>query len=109
MPHRFASCKQRLVDEVATGGHLGHSDRELVKFKILDDKRKTASKNSSLDRRRVDFRLLRELVSKIPWETAFEGIQGQECWSFFKYYLLRAWEQAISKYQNSCRWSKRLA
>lgn len=66
-------------------------------------------KASTLDMVRADFRLLRELVSKVPRETAFEGIQGQECWSFFKYYLLRAWEQAISKYQNSCRWSKRLA
>jgi len=28
---------------------------------------------STLDMGTIDFRLLRELVSKVPWESAFEG------------------------------------
>lgn len=75
------------MGESALVAIFANSDRELVKFKILDDKRKTASKNSSLDRRRVDFRLLRELVSKIPWETAFESTGVHQRWSLFKHHL----------------------
>lgn len=101
--------RKGLMGEVAVGGHPGHGKCKAVKYKIFDDRRKIATRTSAMNMERADFRLLRELVSKVPRETAFEGIQGQECWSFFKYYLLRAWEQAISKYQNSCRWSKRLA
>ncbi|KAJ7405426.1 hypothetical protein BTVI_69140 [Pitangus sulphuratus] len=50
-----------LVSEVEIGGHLGHSDHEVIKFKISVDRSKSASKTSTLDMRRVDFRLLREL------------------------------------------------
>lgn len=49
-----------LVGEVATGGRLGHRDHEVVEFKTISDKRKTATKASTLDLRRADFRLLRE-------------------------------------------------
>lgn len=54
MPHRFASCKQRLVDEVATGGHLGHSDHKVVEFNIIGDRKKSASESLALDMRSTD-------------------------------------------------------
>ena len=91
--------------DVAIGGHLGHNDHEAVEFKIFGDRRKTATITSALDMGRADFRLLRELVSKVPWETAFEGIY--QCWSVFKHCLLRAQDQAIPKYQKSGRWGRR--
>lgn len=53
------------------GGHLGHNDQEVVEFKIFGDKRKTTTKTSTLDSGRAHFRLLRKLVSEVPWETAF--------------------------------------
>ncbi|KAJ7421823.1 hypothetical protein WISP_41053 [Willisornis vidua] len=53
-----------LTSEVEIGGHPGHSDHEAFEFKISVDRRKSASKTSTLDTRRADFRLLRELVSK---------------------------------------------
>lgn len=40
-------------------------------FKISVDKRKNDSKTSSLDMRRADFRLFRELVSEVPRENVF--------------------------------------
>lgn len=52
----------------------------IIKFKILGGNRRTATKTSTLDTRRADFRLLRELVSKVSWETSFERV-------FFKYHL----------------------
>ena len=36
--------------------------------------------------------LLKELVSKVPWESAFEGIGVHECWSLIKSHLLKSEE-----------------
>ncbi|GAB0205816.1 hypothetical protein GRJ2_003047200 [Grus japonensis] len=101
--------REGLMGEVAIGGRLGHSDHEVVEFKIFGDRRKTATKTSTLDMRRADFRLLRELVSQVPWETALEGIGVHQCWSLFKGHLLRAQEQAIPKCRKSSRRSRRPA
>ncbi|KAJ7412828.1 hypothetical protein WISP_94597 [Willisornis vidua] len=60
---------QRIVDimsEVEVGGHLGNSNHEGIKFKISVDRRKSSSKTSTLDMRRADFRLLRELAAVNP-------------------------------------------
>ncbi|XP_075570366.1 T-cell surface glycoprotein CD1b-3-like [Pelecanus crispus] len=59
----------------------GSSDHEVVKFQAVGDRRKTASKTSGLDMERADLALLKELVSKVSWESAFEGIGVHECWS----------------------------
>ncbi|GAB0203307.1 hypothetical protein GRJ2_002796300 [Grus japonensis] len=99
--------REGLVGEVAIGGRLGHSDHEVVEFKIFGDRRKTATKTSTLDMGRADFRLLRELVSQVPWETALEGIGVHQCWSLFKGHLLRAQEQVIPKCRKSSRWGRR--
>lgn len=55
------------------------------------------------------FRLLRELVSKVPWETAFEGTGVHQCWSTFKHCLLKAQDQAIPKHRKSGRRGRRPA
>lgn len=34
-------------------------------------RRKSASKTSALDMKRANFRLLRAILSKVPWENAF--------------------------------------
>lgn len=49
---------------------------------------------------RADVRLLRELVSKVFWESALEGIGVHQCWSPFKYHLFSTKETAIPKCQN---------
>ncbi|KAJ7410618.1 rna-directed dna polymerase from mobile element jockey-like [Pitangus sulphuratus] len=55
--------RKDLVNKVEIGGRLGHSDHEAIKFKISVDRKKSAIKPSTLDMRRADFRLLRELVT----------------------------------------------
>ncbi|GAB0203247.1 hypothetical protein GRJ2_002790300 [Grus japonensis] len=62
----------------------GLMGKEVIEFQIIGDRRKIASKTSTLDMGRADFRLLKELVSKVPWESAFEGIGVHECWSLVK-------------------------
>lgn len=90
------------------GGCLGHSDHEAIEFKISGDRRKNASKTSTLDMGRAAFRLLREPVNKVPWENAFEGPGVDQCWSLFKHQLLREQKQAIPKNQTSSRGGGRL-
>lgn len=50
----------------------------------FDDRKKAASKTSTLHMGRTDFKLLNELVSKISWESAFEDVGVHQCWSHFK-------------------------
>ena len=69
----------------------------------------TATKTSALDMGKADFRLLRELASKVPWESAFEGSGVHQCWSDFKHCLLKAQDQAIPKYRKSSRRGRRPA
>lgn len=56
--HLVLSNREGFV-EVMTGGSLGHSDHEAVRFEIFTNRRKTASKTLTLGMGRADFRLLR--------------------------------------------------
>lgn len=69
------------MSEVETGDDLGHGSHKVVKFKFFGDRRKTGSKTMSLDVERIDLRLLRELVSKVLWETSSEGTGVHQLWS----------------------------
>lgn len=62
-------------------GCLEQRDYEANEFKISVVRRK-ASKASSLDMKEADSRLLRELLSKDPLESAFEGSGIHQCQSF---------------------------
>ncbi|RMC15443.1 hypothetical protein DUI87_07634 [Hirundo rustica rustica] len=56
-----------LMSEVEIGSRLGHSDHKAIKFKISVDRRKSASKTSTLYRKREHFSLLRELIPTNLW------------------------------------------
>lgn len=65
---------------------------EAVELKILRGVRKTIPEVRSekdntrtLDFRRVYFRLLREPLRMIPWETVLEGKEAQEIWLIFNH------------------------
>lgn len=47
-----------LVGEVTIGGCLGHNNHEEVEIKIFGDRRKIATRTSTLDLCKADFRLL---------------------------------------------------
>lgn len=68
--------------EEAIGGHVGFSHHEVVTLKILGDRRKVATSTPEMER--ADSGLLRELVSGVPWETAFKGIGVIQRWSLFR-------------------------
>ena len=65
--------KEGIVKIVNVGGSLGCSDHEMVEFKILGGRSKVKSKIATLDFRRANFDLFRELLGAIPWARVLEG------------------------------------
>lgn len=94
------SLVNRIVDEVAIKGHLGNSDCEVVEFKIISSRRKTATKISALAMRSRDFRMLGKLVVKSPGKLlpkVLGPISAGHFLTVTSYHLLRAQEHEILK------------
>ncbi|GAB0189068.1 mitochondrial enolase superfamily member 1 [Grus japonensis] len=87
--------KEGLVRNVKLKGSLGCSDHEMVEFRILRAARRARSKLTTLDFRRTDFGLFRDLLGRVPWDKAQEGRGAQESWLVFKDHLLQAQERCI--------------
>jgi len=60
--------KEGLVGNVKVKGSLGCSDHEMLDFKTLRVARRLRSKLTTLDFRRADFGLLRDLLNRIQWD-----------------------------------------
>jgi len=84
--------KEGLVGNVKVKGSLGCSDHEMMEFKIPRAARRAHTKSTTLDLRRADFGLLRDLLGRIPWDKALEGRGAQESWLIFKDHLLQVQE-----------------
>ncbi|GAB0179239.1 hypothetical protein GRJ2_000389200 [Grus japonensis] len=80
--------KEGLVGDVKLKGSLGCSDHKMVEFTILRAARRAHSKLTTLDFRRADFGLFRDLLGRVPWDKALEGREAQDSWLIFKGYLL---------------------
>ncbi|KAM9591177.1 uncharacterized protein ACIBXB_006074 isoform 2-T3 [Morphnus guianensis] len=101
--------KEGLVENVKLKGGLGCSDHEMVEFKILRAARRAHSKLATLDFRRADFGLFRDLLGRVPWDTALEGRGAQESWLIFKDHLLQAQERCIPTKRKSGKNARRPA
>ncbi|GAB0207924.1 hypothetical protein GRJ2_003258100 [Grus japonensis] len=99
--------KEGLVGDVKLKGSLGCSDQEMVEFRILRAARRAHSKLTTLDFRRADFGLLRDLLGRIPWDKALEGRGAQDSWPIFKGHLLQAQERCIPTKRKSSKTTKR--
>ncbi|GAB0193393.1 hypothetical protein GRJ2_001804600 [Grus japonensis] len=56
--------REELVDDVAVGGRLGHSNHEMIEFSVLGEVRKGVGRTTTLDFRSADFGLFRSLVGR---------------------------------------------
>jgi len=65
--------KEGLAGNVKLKGSLGCSDHEMVQLKILRALRKVHSKLNTLDFRKADFGLFRDLLCRVPWDKALKG------------------------------------
>ncbi|PKU48058.1 dtw domain-containing protein 2 [Limosa lapponica baueri] len=70
--------KEGLVGNVELKGSLGCSDHKMMKFKILRAERRMHGKLTTLDFRRADFGLSRDLLGRVLWDKALEGRRAQE-------------------------------
>ncbi|GAB0208721.1 hypothetical protein GRJ2_003337800 [Grus japonensis] len=98
--------KEGLVGDVKLKGSLGCSDHEMVEFRILRTARRAHSKLTTLDFRRADFGLFRDLLGRIPWDKALEGRGAQDSWLIFKGHLLQAQERCIPAKRKSSKNTK---
>jgi len=72
--------KEGLVEDMKAGGSLSCSDHEMVNFRILRGGSRVISRIKTLDFRRANFGLSKELLGGIPWVRALEGRGVQESW-----------------------------
>ena len=80
------------MGNVKLKGSLACSDHEMVEFKILRAVRRTQSKLATLDFRRADFGLFRDLLGGVLRDTALGGRGAQESSLIFKDHLSQAQE-----------------
>ncbi|KFZ63181.1 hypothetical protein N338_13267, partial [Podiceps cristatus] len=67
------------------------------------------SKLATLDFRRADFGILRNLLGIVAWDKALEGRGTQESWLIFKGHLLQAQERCIPRKRKSGKNARRSA
>lgn len=74
---------------------LGCSDQEMVAYEIRRATRRAHCTFTTLDFRRTDFGLFKDLLRRALWDVALERSGPQESWLEFKDHLLQAQEQPI--------------
>jgi len=94
---------------VKVGGRLGCSDHEMVEFRILCGGSRVISRIKTLDFKRANYGLFKELLGGIPWDRALEGRGGQESWLQFKLHFLHAQERCIPLRKKSSKGDRRPA
>jgi len=88
-------------------GSLGCSDHEMLEFKILRSVRRAYSKFTTLDFRRADFGLFRDLLGRVPWDKALEGRGSEESCLIFKDHLLQTQQQRFPTKSKSGKKARR--
>jgi len=109
MLHLVLSNKEGLVWNVKLKCSLACSDQEMVEIKIFRKARKVHSELATLDFRRADFGLFRDLLYRVPWDKALKGRQAQESWLIFKDHLLQPQERCTPAKRNSGKKARRPA
>ena len=101
--------KEGLAEDVKVGGSLGSRDCEMVNFRILRGGSRTISRIKTLDFRRANFDLFKELLGGIPWVRALESRGVQDSWLLFKHHFLHTQDQCIAPSKKSGKGGRRPA
>ena len=91
--------KEGQAGDMRAGDSLGCHDHNMVEFRILQGGSRAKSRIATLDFRRENFGLFKDLLGRIPWVRALEGRGVQDSWSTFKHHFLqtRDWCIPMSK------------
>ena len=95
------------TEEVKTGSTLGCSNHILVEFMVSRNMGTAKSKVRTLNFRRVNFGLFKELLDEISWEPVLRFKWMVQCWQHFKNPVLRAQELSITQYKKSGGWGRK--
>jgi len=98
-----------LIREVTIGGSPGCCDHALVQLTMLRGMGQVKTKARTLNVRRANFQLFKELVDGIPWETAFRDKGAEENWQLFKDVFRRLEELSIPTCNKSGKEGRRPA
>jgi len=101
--------KEGLVEDVKVGGSLGSSDHEVVEFRIEHGGSRAISRIKTLDFRRANFGLFKDLLGRIPWVRALKGRGVQESWLLYKHHFLHTQDQCIPLRKKSRKGGRRPA
>lgn len=91
------TSKQALLSNVKLEGSFGCSDHKMMEFKILRVSKKVCSQLTTLDFKRAEFKLFRELHGRATWDKALERREAQDSSSVFKDHLLQAQKHTKKK------------
>ncbi|GAB0179981.1 ras GTPase-activating protein 1-like [Grus japonensis] len=69
-----------LISDAEIGGSLGSGDNALVDFAVLRDMGQVKSKVRTLNFRKANFQLFKELVNRTPWEIALRDKEAEQSW-----------------------------
>lgn len=107
--HLILMTKEELVGEVKVRDSFGSSDHELIEFRILRGGNRAKSSIPTLDFKRANFGLSKDLLKRIPWGMVLEWRGVQETWLIFKDHLFQSPEQCRKsrKYSQRSAWTKR--
>lgn len=100
--------REGLLGDVKVGGHLGHSDHEMLDFLILVEPRWGVSRTATLDFWRADFNLFRTMVERVPLELVLESVGAQEGWEYFNKVILKVQELTIPESWKTSQQARRL-
>jgi len=89
-----------LISDIKIGGSLGCSDHALVKFTVLRDVGKVRSMVRTLNFRKANFQLFKELVSRTPWETVLRD-RGEQTWQILKDAFHRVQDPSVPRCKKS--------
>ncbi|GAB0180066.1 mitochondrial enolase superfamily member 1 [Grus japonensis] len=81
----------------------------MVELRILHGRSRAVSRITTLDFRRANFGLFKDLLGRIPWVRALEDRGVQENWSILKHHFLQAQDQCIPKSKKSSKGVRRPA
>ncbi|KAK4828824.1 hypothetical protein QYF61_000881 [Mycteria americana] len=98
-----------LISDVKIGGSLGCSDHALVEFAVLRDMGQAKSKVRTLNFRKANFQLFKELVNRTPSETVLRDKGAEQICQIFKDAFYRVQDLSILKCKKSGKEGKRRA
>jgi len=84
-----------LIGDIKTGDSLGCSDHALVGFRVLRDMEKARSIVRTINIRKANFRLFKELVCRTPWENALRDNGAEQSRQIFMDTFHRAQQLSV--------------